>query len=123
MAIGGSLKRPSTDVKSEQLVPDPSIRGACFVVTSDSHPHVLPMYAPVRALAPPPTHRLLDGQVNQIDTTLRTDYGLVGRYRMRLNHSSESEAETSAATAAAAENRALISMSFFSSTSRALRDS
>jgi hypothetical protein len=42
--------------------PDPSIRGDCFVVTSDSHPHVLPMYAPVRALAPPRTHRLLDGQ-------------------------------------------------------------
>ena len=55
--------------------PDPSVRDACFVVTSDSHPHVLPMYAPVRALAPPRTHRLLDGQVSQIDTTLRTDHG------------------------------------------------
>jgi len=41
--------------------PDPAIRGACFVVTSDSRPHVLPMLAPVRALAPPRTHRLLDG--------------------------------------------------------------
>jgi len=29
--------------------PDPAIRGACFVVTSDSHPHVLPMYAPFYA--------------------------------------------------------------------------
>jgi len=45
--------------------PDPSIRGDCFVVTSDSHPHVLPMYAPVRALAPPCTHRLLNGQVKE----------------------------------------------------------
>jgi hypothetical protein len=33
------------------------------------------MYAPVQALAPPRTHRLLDGQVNKIDMTLRTDYG------------------------------------------------
>ncbi|MGH7825225.1 MAG: hypothetical protein ACREQ7_08630, partial [Candidatus Binatia bacterium] len=29
---------------------------------SGSHPHVLPLYAPVRALAPPCIHRLLDGQ-------------------------------------------------------------
>jgi hypothetical protein len=55
-------------------IPDPSIRDACFVVTSDSYPHVLPMYAPVRALASPRTHRLLDAQVNQLDTTLHTDY-------------------------------------------------
>jgi hypothetical protein len=45
-----------------------------------------------------------------------------GRYRIRLNHRSESNAETSAMTAAAAENKALISMSFFSSTSLAFRD-
>jgi hypothetical protein len=32
------------------------------------------MYAPVRALASPRTHRLLDAQVNQLDTTLHTDY-------------------------------------------------
>ena len=25
----------------------------CVVVASDSHPHVVPLYAPVRALAPP----------------------------------------------------------------------
>ena len=36
------------EMSSPKLIvdPDPAIRGACFVVTSDSHPHVLPMYAP-----------------------------------------------------------------------------
>lgn len=43
-------------------------------------------------------------------------------YRIRLNHKSESAAETSAMTAATAENRALISMFFFSSTSLVFRD-
>jgi len=54
--------------------PDPSIRGACCVVASGSHPHVPPMYAPVRALAPPCTRRLLDGQGFQGVATLPTDY-------------------------------------------------
>jgi len=71
-----SLDRLKTRLRLRPAA-DPSIRGACFVVASDSHPHVLPMYAPVRALAPPRTHRLLDGQVNQIDTTSPTDYGPV----------------------------------------------
>ena len=43
-------------------------------------------------------------------------------YRIRLNHRSESKAATRATTAAAAENSAVISVSFFSSTSRELRD-
>ncbi len=34
------------------------------------------MYAPVRALAPPCTRRLLDGQGFQGVTSLPTDYGL-----------------------------------------------
>jgi len=55
--------------------PDPSIRGACGVVASGSHPHVLRSYAPVRSLAPPCTRRLLDGQGFQGVTTLPTDYG------------------------------------------------
>ena len=46
--------------------PDPWIRGACFAITLDSHPHVLPMYAPVRALARPRTHRLLDGLTHEL---------------------------------------------------------
>ena len=59
----------------EKACPDPSIRGACCVVTSGSHPHVLLSYAPVRSLAPPCTRRLLDGQGFQGVTTLPTDYG------------------------------------------------
>src|SRR5712691_351808 len=54
--------------------PDPSIRGACCVVASGSHPHVLPMYAPVRTLAPPYIRRLLDGQGFQGVTSLSADY-------------------------------------------------
>ena len=44
----------------------------------------------------------------------------VRAYRIRLNQSSESKPEISAVTAAAAEKRAVISVSFFSSTSREL---
>ncbi len=55
--------------------PDPSIRGACCVVASGSHPHVLRSYAPVRSLAPPCTRRLLDGQGFQGVGSLPTDYG------------------------------------------------
>ena len=44
-------------------------------------------------------------------------------YRIRLNHRRESSAETSAVIAAAAANRAVISMSFFSSKIREFRDS
>jgi len=42
--------------------PDPSIRGVCCVGTSDSHPHVLVLYAPVRAFVPPCIRLLLDVQ-------------------------------------------------------------
>ena len=42
-------------------------------------------------------------------------------YRMRLNHQTESKAVTSPITAAAAEKRAVISVSRFSNTSRLLR--
>ena len=38
-----------------------------------SRPRVPPMYAPVRALAPPRTPRVLDGQVNQIRRMLSSE--------------------------------------------------
>ena len=44
-----------------------------------------------------------------------------GGYRMRLNHQTESKAAISAITAAAAEKRAVISVSRVSNTSRLLR--
>ena len=56
------------------------------------------------------------------DTFNCTSVVRVRAYRTRLNHSIESKPEISAVTAAAAENRAVISVSFFSSTSRELSD-
>src|SRR5439155_24092107 len=54
---------------------------------------------------------------------LRGGAGLVRSYRIRLNHRTDSNAETSPVSAAAAANRALIPTSFFSSENRVLSDS
>jgi hypothetical protein len=66
--------------------------------------------------------RVKIGDLNSREFSL-SGAGLVRSYKIRLNHRSDSNAETSPVSAAAAANRALISMSFFSSKNRELSDS
>jgi len=55
--------------------PGPSIRDVCRVGPSGSHPHVLILYAPVRAFVPPCIRLLLDVQGFRGVASLSTDYG------------------------------------------------